>query len=78
MNSLLKVFVDILIYVKPMHFFFAPWKHIAVWNFIKIKIPPRVFFTFFKLYKWYQIGQSITWNIRFLVVINLFHVNIQF
>ena len=26
-------------------------------NFIKSNIPPWVFFTFFKLYKWYQIAQ---------------------
>ena len=29
-------------------------------NFTKINIPPWVFFTFFKLYKWYQIAQHIT------------------
>ena len=28
----------------------------------KSNIPPSVFFTFFKLYKWYQIGQCITYN----------------
>ena len=30
-------------------------------NFTKINIPPWVFFTFFKLYKWYQIAQRITY-----------------
>ena len=29
-------------------------------NFTKSKTPPRVFFMFLKLYKWYQISQSIT------------------
>ena len=31
-------------------------------NFTKIKIPPWVFFTFFKLYKWYQIVQRTTYK----------------
>ena len=29
-------------------------------NFTKSNTPPWVFSTFFKLYKWYQIAQSIT------------------
>ena len=29
-------------------------------NFTKINTPPWVFFTFLKLYKWYQIAQRIT------------------
>ena len=29
-------------------------------NFTKINTPPWVFFTFFKLYKWYQIAQHTT------------------
>ena len=29
-------------------------------NFTKINTPPWVFFTFFELYKWYQIAQRIT------------------
>ena len=29
-------------------------------NFTKINTPPWVFFTFFKLYEWYQIAQSTT------------------
>ena len=29
-------------------------------NFTKSSTPPWVFFTFFKLYKWYQIAQHIT------------------
>ena len=29
-------------------------------NFTKINTPPWVFFTFFKLYKWYQIAQRTT------------------
>ena len=28
--------------------------------FTKSNIPPRVFFTFLKWYKWYQIAQNIT------------------
>ena len=32
-------------------------------NFTKINIPPWVFFTFFKLYKWYQIAQHITYGL---------------
>ena len=32
-------------------------------NFTKINTPPWVFFTFFKLYKWYQIAQRITYEI---------------
>ena len=31
-----------------------------VWNFTKSITPQLVFFTFFKLYKWYQIGHSVT------------------
>ena len=30
-------------------------------NFTKINTPPWVFFTFFKLFKWYQIAQRITY-----------------
>ena len=33
-------------------------------NFTKSNTPPWVFFTFFKLYKWYQIAQSITYLSR--------------
>ena len=32
-------------------------------NFTKSSIPPWVFFTLFKLYKWYQIAQNITYGI---------------
>ena len=35
-------------------------------NFTKINIPPWVFFAFFKLHKWYQIAQRITY-IKFSV-----------
>ena len=31
-------------------------------NFTKSNTPPWVFFTFFKLYKWYQIAQRITYR----------------
>ena len=30
-------------------------------NFTKINTPPRVFFTFLKLHKWYQIVQSVSY-----------------
>ena len=32
-------------------------------NFTKINTPPWVFFTFLKLYKWYQIAQRITYDL---------------
>ena len=38
--------------------FCAIW--LKVCNFDKSSTPPWVFFTFFKLYKWYQIAQRIT------------------
>ena len=38
--------------------------HTKAYNFPKSYTPPQVFFTFFKLYKWYQIAQlSLTLNI---------------
>ena len=37
-----------------------PWKSVT-FNFIKSNTPPWVFFTFFKLSKWYQIAQNITY-----------------
>ena len=36
----------------------------SVCKFTKINTPPWVFFTFFKLYKWYQIAQRITYKKR--------------
>ena len=33
---------------------------VKVCNFTKSNTPPWVFFTFFRLYKWYQIAQNIT------------------
>ena len=33
-------------------------------EFTKSKAPPWVFFTFLKLYKWYQITQSITFYMQ--------------
>ena len=38
------------------------FKKPKVCNFTKSNTPPWVFFTFFKLYKWYQIKQSIRYN----------------
>ena len=39
-----------------------PWRVLIAkaCNFTKIKTPLWVFFTLFKLYKWYQIAQRIT------------------
>ena len=36
-----------------------------VCSFTKCNTPPWVFFTFFKLYKWYQVSQSITYEYFF-------------
>ena len=33
---------------------------VKAWNFTKGNTPPLMFFTFFKLYKWYQIARRIT------------------
>ena len=45
-----------------------PWRRVklqaSACNFIKINTPPWVFFTFFKLYKCYQIAQRITYILR--------------
>ena len=32
------------------------------WNFTESNTPPLLFFTFFRLYKWYQTAQSITFR----------------
>ena len=39
----------------------AMYKIAEACNFTKINTPPWVFFTFFKLYKWYQVAQRITY-----------------
>ena len=36
--------------------------------FTKSNTPARVFFMFFKLYKWYQIAQSISYVFRSLII----------
>ena len=42
-----------------------PWRSV---NFTKINTAPWVFFTFFKLYKWYQISQRTTYlHVSFLL-----------
>ena len=41
---------------------------LEAYNFTKINTPPWVFFTFFKLYKWYQIAQHITFIYLFLFI----------
>ena len=43
------------------------------WNFTKSITPPRVFFTFFKLYKWYQIAQNINMQLPMLTLNVLTH-----
>ena len=43
-------------------------------NFTKINTPPWVFFTLFKLYKWYQIAQRITY-MHLLFLRRTFHTN---
>ena len=37
------------------------WRSEA-WNFSKSITPPWVFSTFFKLYKWYEIAQSVSYT----------------
>ena len=37
-------------------------------NITKSSTPPWVFFTFFKLYNWYQIAQHITFGFWFLIL----------
>ena len=39
-------------------------------NFTKSSTPPWVFSSFFKLYKWYQIAQSITTNYSWINKLN--------
>ena len=46
-----------------------PWMNVtfskvagSACNFAKRNTPPWMFFIFFKLYKWYQIAQRITYN----------------
>ena len=43
-----------------------PWRTVTfqTCNFTKINPPPWMFFTFFKLYRWYQIAQNITYDLR--------------
>ena len=50
-----------------------PWRLITCTKitFTKSNIPPWVFFTVFKLYKWYQMAQRITIISCFLTSINI-------
>ena len=49
-------------YSQIIFVMFCPiWYHLAC-NFTKSNIPPWVLFTFFKLCKWYQIVQRITYE----------------
>ena len=47
-----------------------------VYNFTKSNTPPWVFFTFFQLYKWYQIAQSVSYthlfNVQILFILSSF------
>ena len=68
-NLLFKVFNKINIFVfnykKKIRVGFSEssvnWTLCAC-NFFKINAPPWVFFSFFKLYKWYEIAQSVSIN----------------
>ena len=52
-------------YICISHFHFAiHFVIIAACNFTESNAPPCVFFTFFKLYKWYQVAQSITNSLK--------------
>ena len=67
--------------------FFSIWSHLynlknvkntdsGVLLFVKLQvtksnIPPWVFFTFFKLYKWYEIVQRITYRLSLYMVLVL-------
>ena len=49
-----------------------PWSNVnfsagLACNFTKINTPPWFFFTLFKLYKWQQIAQRITYTLKMLV-----------
>ena len=44
---------------------------------LKSNTPPWVFFTFFKLYKWYQIAQSITYSSLIAQLLNCFWQEIE-
>ena len=37
-------------------------------NFTKSNTPPWVFLTFFKLYKWYQIAQSVSYSQQHIII----------
>ena len=47
-----------------------PWRSVtfSVTVTTKSKTPPWMFFTFFKLYKWYEIAQSVSYLTDFLKV----------
>ena len=45
--------------------------------FTKINTPPLVFFTFLKLYKWYQIAQCITYGDKMITISSIRYKNEQ-
>ena len=52
---------DLLLFVQFKKREKHPWRSVNFSNnFTKINTPPWVFFTFLKLYRWYQIVQNIT------------------
>ena len=58
---------DLILFVQFKKRGKHPWRSVTFilqlkpCNFTKSNTPPWVFFTFFKLYKWYQIAQNITY-----------------
>ena len=68
--------IQIMVYddfiAKCKRFFVCGW--LLACNFTKINTPPWVFFTFFKLYKWYQNAQRI----KFVPVFYLIYIFWQY
>ena len=59
-TKLLKVNKSYICYaLRDLVPFVHPWRSVT---FSKSNTPPWVFFTLFKLYKWYQMMQRITYN----------------
>ena len=49
-----------------------PWRSVNFNQVTKSNTPPWMFFTFFKLYKWYQIAQNITYSSLIAQLLNCF------
>ena len=61
---------DLVPFVQFKYMKNSPWSSLLllklqakVCNFPKSNTPPCVFFTVFKLYRWYQIAQSVSYNL---------------